>query len=161
MTFESYEAYCSKLDRVLKRLYQKYMGQERTFAEVVPGGAAMPPHRLAESVAQVLTLQMNRMNLTDKELRDIFAWIRAACLYLHGCPEDDWRMKNLIRLAELDAETREFLPIDELPEKYRGAFIYAPLALKEPLEKAVWLLAEMPYAEVVNLEERLWPKYGN
>lgn len=159
--FERYDAYCCQLDKVLKRLYRQYMGQDRSFQEVVPGGAAMPPHRLAESVAHVLTLQMSRMDLTVQELDEVYLWIRSACMYLYSCPEEDRRMINLVRLAQLDPETRKYLPQDELPEEYRKSFVYVPFLMKKPLEKAIWLLADRPYAEVWTLEERLWPGQSN
>lgn len=156
--YSDYLFYKRRLKQNLERVYAEYMGQNRPLTDLVPGCSGLPPEPLAEQIAQVLVFHLPRfLEPTDTELCDSRRWLRAAILFLFtSCPEEDHIPYNLIRLADIDKETREQMNLSALPACYRTDFINAPpTMLKASLEPIFWSLAEPPKSSLDALERRL------
>ena len=150
-----YYLYRKRLDVILQRISDRYMGHEVRFAELVPQAGHISEDKLACCVAQMLTVQMSRAEqLSDRELSESFWWLQAAALFvLHTTPEEDHVLGSLIKLSKLSKEALQLMNLDQLPAKQAMALPYVPKHVSELLEEAVWLLAEFK-SEKLNALER-------
>lgn len=156
--YPEYLAYKKRLKKVLEQVYAEYMGQNRPLVELVPGCSSLPPEQLTEQITQVLVFHLPRfLDPTDAELCGSRRWLRAATLFLlMSCPEEDHTPYSLIRLADIDRETREMMNLSSLPARYRADFAAdPPTALKASLEPIFCSLAQPSKASLDSLERRL------
>lgn len=150
-----YDSYVHKLDSILEKLRAKYMGQGMRFVDMVPGGGKLPPDTLSKHVAQQLTAQLARVDrLSDKELFECYWWLRSAALYiLLHVAEEDQTLRSLMRIASLSEGALDILTEKYLPPKYAEALPYVPEMVKENLEEAIWLRAEVKAENLKKLEQ--------
>lgn len=152
-----YDSYVHKLDSILEKLRAKYMGQGMRLVDMVPGGEKLPPDTLAKHVAQQLTAQIAIIDqLSDKELFESYWWLRSAALYiLLYVAQEDQTLRSLMRIASLSEGALDILTEKYLPPKYAEALPYVPEVVKENLEEAIWLRAEIGADRLVKLEQSL------
>ncbi|MGM9607423.1 MAG: hypothetical protein ACI3XJ_07955 [Oscillospiraceae bacterium] len=129
----------------MEQIRAHYLGQDRPLTELVPDSAGLPPELLAAQIADVLTFHLPRArSWTDAELCESWRWLRAAALFLWTCPPEDRTPYGLLKLANLDRETREELDLSAFPTHYAAEFAEVPAGLKATLEAAIWMLTEPP-----------------
>ena len=148
-----YPQYKERLEKALEQIRARCLGQDRRLAALVLGGAGLPPERLAEQAADVLTFHLARAGeWTDEALRDSWRWLRAAALFLWTCLPEDRTLYGLVRLASLSRLTREALDFQGFPAHYARDLAEVPPMLKLTLEAAIWLLTEPPVQSLEALE---------
>lgn len=152
-----YDSYVHKLDSILEKLRAKYMGQGMRFVDMVPGGEKLPPDTLAKHVAQQLTAQFGRIDgLTDKELFECYWWLRSTTLHiLQYVAEEDQTLRSLMRLSGLSEGMLQILTANKLSPKYADAIPHVPELVKDNLDEAIWLRAEISADRLVKLEQSL------
>lgn len=55
-----YLRYKKRLEKALEQIRAQYLGQDRPLTELIPASANLPPERLAEQIADALTLRLPR-----------------------------------------------------------------------------------------------------
>lgn len=136
--------YTAMLNKKLKDIRDKYMGQEKRLTEMVTGGEGLPPRLLAEHVAQILMLQTGRVRgLDEDDAGTGLRWLKKAVEYLLArFPKEDHKLASVMLLVRLDSDLLKDMLEGGGEEARVHVLINIPNYLPDCMEEAIWMLME-------------------